>query len=121
MPGRTYAPQATRGYARTSCTRTRSFRSPRGPWTGRRDSRSSRGRVALSSRARLSLPNGPLADPDKGRLEPMLEQKELEIPPGAIQIRGCREGVRANGAGRHVEDVAGGSGDGLAKLSREVG
>ena len=50
----------------------------------------------------------------------MLEQKELEVSPGAIQIRGCREGVRANGAGRHVEDVAGG-GDGLAKLGREVG
>src|SRR5829696_1262236 len=120
-PGGTCGLRATRGCACTSCARTRSSRSPRGPWTGRRDSRSSRGRAAPASRPGLSLLNGPPADPGEGQFESVLEQKELEVSPGAIQIRGCREGVRANGAGRHVEDVAGGSGDGLAKLSREVG
>ena len=51
----------------------------------------------------------------------MLEEKELEVPPGAIQIRGGREGVGSDGPGGDVEDIAGGAGDGLAKLDREVG
>src|ERR671911_1956122 len=121
MPGRTCALREPLGCARTSYARTRSSRSPRGPWTPRRGFRSSRGRVALFSCASPPLFDGPLANPGESRFESVLEQKELEVSPGAIQIRGGREGVRANGTGRHVEDVTGGGGDGLAKLGREVG
>ena len=50
----------------------------------------------------------------------MLEEKELEVPPGAIH-GGGRKGVGSDGPGGDVEDIAGGAGDGRAKLDSEVG
>src|ERR687898_418979 len=108
------------GCARTYGARKERSRRPRGRATARRDFRSTRGRDALSWE-RIMLRYGPAPGTDQRGLEAVLQEKELEVAPGAIQWTRDRERVRTARTGGFIQDIPATSGNGGAQLRREAG